>query len=145
MTAPLLARGGVCPRCQSAMVAGTRYEADGTVDVTICWTCGAEFPPFGACCTRNPLPIFVPIPERDCEQCDAPLALRYANDPRRFCSPECVQASHIVVRVSVTCPCGAEFKVVPSLHQPNPTKGHRRGIYCSKSCAARFWERKRAS
>lgn len=33
-----------CPSCGSPMSRGTRYEADRTVAVLICWECGEETP-----------------------------------------------------------------------------------------------------
>ena len=124
-----------CVEC--VLVDGVRYEANGPVPVRVCFNCGTETPPFGACCERQTPPNVLPIPERNCAQCGEPVTLHFPADSRRFCSPACAAASQRVIKVSVTCPCGAEFEVLPSLYKPNPITGFRRGVYCSKSCSAR--------
>lgn len=63
--------------CGHVMTPGRRYEATRTLDVSICWQCGAEDPPL----YRRPV-----VHRRHCRWCGDAF---FADDDRKACSEGC--------------------------------------------------------
>lgn len=83
-----------CVCCGGTMTRGKRFERTVTVDVVVCWTCGAETPPMHralAAVAPQPAPQPKPAPASYCRSC----GIGYVpNDPReRYCSDGCRKLS----------------------------------------------------